>query len=267
MVTRGLIYDIKRFSVNDGPGIRTTVFFKGCPLTCWWCQNPESRSGEIEHISVTRKIGGKEFCRQETIGKSVTVEEVMSEIAKESIFHETSDGGVTFSGGEPLFQPEFLSSLAEACMSSKIHTCLDTSGYCPPEIFRDLIPKIDLFLFDIKVLDREKHIQYAGYPNDDILFNLHQLDDLGISYIIRVPVIPGVNDDRHSMFSLMDYLESFRNPMKEIHLLPYHALARHKLKYLGLAGKMDDTLRINQQDLINLAGEFKQHGYRVKIGG
>jgi len=263
----GLIYDIKRFSVNDGPGIRTTVFFKGCPLACWWCHNPESRSNEVERATLIRKLGDNEFCQQETIGKSVSIEEVMHEIVKDSVFYETSAGGVTFSGGEPLFQPEFLAGLAEACRSEGIHTCLDTSGYCSPGLFRDLIPKIDLFLYDLKILDREKHIHYVGYPNDDILYNLQQLDDTGGDYIIRVPVVPGVNEDRASMLSLLSYLKSFSNRGKEIHFLPYHALARHKFRYLGIGDKMEGTLAVDQQVLINLAGEFEQYGYKVKIGG
>lgn len=267
MSISGIIYDIKRFSVNDGPGIRTTVFFKGCPLACRWCHNPESRSGEIEQATLIRKLGNKEFCQQETIGKSTSIDEVMDEIGKDSVFYETSTGGVTFSGGEPLFQPEFLKALAEACRSEGIHTCLDTSGYCSPQLFRDLIPKIDLFLYDIKILNREEHIHFVGYPNDDILHNLRQLDDAGGNYIIRVPVIPGVNLDKASMSGLLSFLESFSNPMKEIHFLPYHTLARHKFRNLGLMDEMEGTLAVDQQVLVNLATEFEQNGYKVKIGG
>jgi pyruvate formate lyase activating enzyme len=263
----GIIFDIKRFSVNDGPGIRTTVFFKGCPLTCWWCHNPESRSCDPEPISITRKLNGRDFHLQEVVGKKVTVEEVLVEIEKESIFHETSGGGVTFSGGEPLFQPEFLAGLAAACSQRNIHTCLDTSGYCDPGLFRSFIPGIDLFLFDIKILDRDKHVQYMGCPNDDILVNLFQLDRAGGKYIIRVPVIPGINDDRESLDDLGNLLLQLQNPGKEIHFLPYHDLARHKLKNLGMENKMNTAGQVNEPELHKLVAEFERSGYLVRIGG
>src|SRR4030042_6430549 len=121
MVPKGLIFDIKRFAVNDGPGIRPTVFFKGCPLTCWWCHNPESRLCDIENMNITRKLDGKEYFTSETIGKYISVEELLVEIEKDRVFYETSGGGVTFSGGEPVFQPVFLMSLAEECSLRSIH--------------------------------------------------------------------------------------------------------------------------------------------------
>ena len=267
MADRGLIFDIKRFSVNDGPGIRTTVFFKGCPLACWWCHNPESQVCDAESIKVTRKLDGREFYHQETVGKFMTVEEVMTEILKENIFHETSGGGVTFSGGEPLLQPEFLADLARACRLRNIHICLDTSGFCDPCLFSQLISLFDMFLYDIKTMSRDKHVQYTGYPNDEILTNLHLLDDSGTPYIIRVPVIPGVNDDADSMSSLMSFLQSLRNPLKEVHFLPYHPLAGNKLKNLRREDKMDESLRINESELHKFAVEFEHAGYKIKIGG
>lgn len=267
MVNQGLIFDIKRFSVNDGPGIRTTVFFKGCPLNCWWCHNPESRSCDREQITITRKLNGKEFRHQETVGKMLTVEEVMIEILKEAVFYETSGGGVTFSGGEPLLQSEFVADLARECRHMNIHTCLDTSGYCDPCLFRELLPEFDLYLYDVKILDRDKHIHYTGYPNDEILANLKQLDISGVPYIIRVPVIPGVNDDSKSMEELKTYLLSLSHPFKEIHFLPYHPLAGNKLKNLGMEDKMDKSVSVNESELHKLVKEFEQAGFSVKIGG
>jgi|WetSurSiteA1Bulk_404760.scaffolds.fasta_scaffold00024_10 pyruvate formate lyase activating enzyme len=267
MLPEGLIFNIKRFSVNDGPGIRTTVFFKGCPLGCWWCHNPESRSGETEHVTITRTLHGREFCHHEAIGKTVTVEDVLSEIEKERVFYETSGGGVTFSGGEPLLQPDFLVGLAEACRIRDIHTCLDTSGYCEPLLFRDLIPKFDLFLFDIKVLDRSKHILYTGYPNDEILINLRQLDCSATGYIVRIPVVPGINDDEGFRDDLKKLLETLTMSRKEIHLLPYHPLAKSKMKMLGREYKMSDSSELDQRELHKFADSFQQAGYKVKIGG
>jgi len=267
MTDEGLIFDIKRFSVNDGPGIRTTIFFKGCPLDCWWCHNPESRKCEVEEIMTLRKLDGKEFYSREIIGRQVTLKQVMVEIEKEILFYETSGGGVTFSGGEPLMQPAFLSTLADECKRQGIHTCLDTSGYCDPVLFKELIPKFDFFLYDMKLLDRDKHIRYTGSPNDDILVNLLQLDGSGKDYILRMPVIPGVNDDRENINSLKETLKRLTHPLKEIHFLPYHPLAKNKLKRLGLETKMGDSIQVDESKLRKLGIEFEQAGYKVKIGG
>jgi len=267
MTTTGLIFDIKRFSVNDGPGIRTTVFFKGCPLDCRWCHNPESRKCEPEEILTNHKLDGRAFHDKETIGSVVTVRQVMTEIEKENIFYETSQGGVTFSGGEPLLQPEFLSSLADACRFQGIHVCLDTSGYCEPRLFKELIPKFDLFLYDIKLPDRENHIRYTGFPNDDILTNLWALDSSGKDYIIRMPYIPGVNDSREAIDQLKELLKQLTHRLKEIHFLPYHPLAKSKLKRMGLEDKMNGSIQVDELKLGNLVSEFEKTGYRVKIGG
>jgi len=267
MSSVGLIFDIKRFSVNDGPGIRTTIFFKGCPLSCWWCHNPESKECEPQLIETFRKLSNKDYCLKETVGKYVSVDEVMTEIEKEVIFYETSGGGATFSGGEPLMQPEFLSNLADECRVRGIHTCLDTSGYCDTQLFKKFIPKIDLFLFDIKTLDRQKHIKYTGVDNSDILSNLLQLDLSGGKYIIRIPVVPGVNKDKKSMKQIIELLRGLKNPMKEIHLLPYHSLARNKLKRLKMEDKTEIFQEINETELKVLAREFESDGFKVNLGG
>jgi len=262
-----LIFDIKRFSVNDGPGIRTTVFFKGCPLNCWWCHNPESRANEPQLIETFRKLGKKEYCLKETVGKYVSVDEVMTEIKKEMVFYETSGGGVTFSGGEPLMQPEFLLALSDACHAVNIHTCLDTSGYSDKQTFQEFIPRIDLFLFDIKTLDKQKHIHFTGVDNTDILSNLLQLDLSGRKYVIRIPVIPGVNNDKESMIQIIEFLRKLTCLFKEIHLLPYHSLAQSKLRRLKMEDKTGIFTEINEAELRVLAGEFEAYGYKVKIGG
>jgi len=267
MVRTGLIFDIKRFSVNDGPGIRTTVFFKGCPLSCWWCHNPESRLCGIEQVDTTRMLNGKEFLHREIIGRWISVQELMTVIEKETVFYETSGGGATFSGGEPLLQALFLCDLATECRTQGIHTCLDTSGYCDPDMFREMIPQFDLFLFDIKTLDRDQHIRYTGVPNDDILKNLDRLDREAGNYIIRIPFIPGVNDDRKSMRNLGEFLQKLRNPLKEIHFLPFHPMAHNKLKRLGMEDKLGSFHAVNEAELHNFVEEFKLAGFTVKIGG
>jgi pyruvate formate lyase activating enzyme len=264
---KGLIFDIKRFSVNDGPGIRTTIFFKGCPLSCWWCHNPESRVCHVEKISRVRMLAGKEHHKDESIGTYVSVEEIMQEIVKEDIFHETSGGGVTFSGGEPLMQPEFLTALADGCRSRNIHTCLDTTGYCETELFKAFIPKIDLFLYDIKTLNRENHIRYTGIPPDLIIANLHQLSQSGSKFSIRIPVIPGINDDMENIGMIVNLLHGMEHLPEEVHLLPYHPLGKNKLRKMGMEDKMGCIPAPGDAELHKLATVFERIGLKVKKGG
>ncbi|HLO58004.1 MAG TPA: glycyl-radical enzyme activating protein [Bacteroidales bacterium] len=263
----GLIFDIKRFSVNDGPGIRTTVFFKGCPLACRWCHNPESREFCKETMVVVERLGEKEFSRTKEIGTLVSVAEVMREIEKESIFYETSGGGVTFSGGEPLLQPEFLSALTTACRQKGIHTCLDTSGQCETPLFKSMMQHFDLFLYDIKVLDPQSHMRWTGSENGTILNNLKILDASGKTYIIRVPLIPGVNLGRDNIDALLDFAKQLTFPSREIHFLPYHPMGKNKLKKLGIQDTMDENLKVTDEEISAVSGIFGEAGFTVKIGG
>ncbi len=227
----GTIFNIQRFSVNDGPGIRTTVFLKGCPLHCAWCHNPESISPEkdlmlhedrcircgdcvavCEQHAIRSDNGGFVTDREKCIrcgrcldvcyaearvlmGKEVTADEVMAEIVKDTVFFDQSSGGVTFSGGEPLLQHQFLTSLLEACKKKAIHTAVDTSGHIPADILRDVSRSVDLFLYDVKTLDDAVHQKFAGVSNRRILENLRLLIDLGKEIIVRVPIIPEINDN------------------------------------------------------------------------
>lgn len=267
MHSKGLIFDIKRFSVNDGPGIRTTLFFKGCPLTCSWCHNPEGRFCDIEEFEIVRKLDEKEFRHKEVIGKYFSVCDVMLEIEKDAVFYETSGGGVTFSGGEPLMQPEFLLLLAENCALRNIHTSLDTSGYCDSTTFKDIIPKIDLFLFDIKTMDIDQHLKSTGVSNELILANLNILAKSGKDFIIRMPLIPGINNSIDAILKIKDYLKYLPNSRKEIHLLPYHSLAHNKLRRYDMKEKIQQFPAIGDDELNIATHEFGQIGYHVKIGG
>lgn len=266
MHVSGIIFDIRRFSVNDGPGIRTTVFFKGCPLKCRWCHNPESWLSEPETFVIARKFEDKIHRTRETIGRLVTVEEVMHEIEKENIFHETSDGGVTFSGGEPLLQPDFLNALTTACRELGIHTCLDTSGYADRGIFKAALPGCDLVLYDLKIMDRDKHIRFTGYPNDVIIENLQELDHSGIEYYIRIPFVPGVNDNEENMHAVGDMLGKLKGNLVGIDILPYHHMAAGKLKKMGRKPEMKKTT-VNETALQQTVDRFRQLGYAVTIGG
>lgn len=264
---KGLIFDIKRFSVNDGPGIRTTIFFKGCPLSCWWCHNPEGISPETEEVYITEKLDGREKKRKKSVGTLVTVDELINEIEKERVFHETSSGGVTFSGGEPLMQYKFLLKLADECTKRGIHTCLDTSGYVAPDIFKSALNRFDLFLYDIKTLDNLKHIKYTGVSADIILANLFTLSDSGKKFIIRFPVIPGINDFEEDILKIKNLISRLNNEIKELHILPYHAIAKGKYQRFNREFKMNGNIEPDEKRIERLKSEFEETGYTVKIGG
>ncbi len=236
----GLIFDIKRFAVHDGPGIRVTVFFKGCPLQCWWCHNPESRRHAVEEITTRRKLGGVSYRVNEQAGKWMVVEELMQEILKDRIFLEESGGGVTFSGGEPLLQPDFLEAVAAACREEGLHIALDTTGHAPAASLRRILPYTDLFLYDLKHPDGSLHKTYTGVDNRRILKNLRMLLDHGARVRIRIPVIPGINDREEDLAGFEALISSLGPGPEAIDLLPYHRLAAHKYETFGLAYRAGD---------------------------
>ena len=235
---QGIIFDIKRYAVHDGPGIRTTIFMKGCPLNCWWCHNPESISKHIESAKKINTVDGKEFETDVNIGRKISVSEVMKEIEKDSIFHQESGGGVTFSGGEPFLQAAFLHELLTSCKEKGIHTTVDTCGFVKSDTLIKMMNNIDLFLFDIKHLDNEKHIKYTEVSNKLILENLNILMEAKQNIIIRIPVIPNVNNDERYMEELEDYIASLGNQINEVNFLPYHNIASGKYERFGKENKM-----------------------------
>lgn len=264
---KGLIFDIKRFSVNDGPGIRTTVFFKGCPLSCWWCHNPESRSPEPVTCMRSLVLDGISYPSEEITGIEYTVPDILAEAGKDMIFFDESEGGVTLSGGEPLFQPEFCISLLKSLDAEKFHTALDTSGYAPAELFERTFPYTRLFLFDLKIPDEEKHLHYTEVPLNPILENLRLAVESDKEVIIRYPVIPGINDTRQDIGTLKNILKGFDGKIREIHLLPYHASAAAKYRRFGIENRMDKTKSLERKDLEGLKNELMSAGLKVLIGG
>lgn len=188
----GVVFDIKRFAVHDGPGIRTTVFLKGCPLRCRWCHNPESLEASPCELPKTYHIGTSTFTEMETVGREMSVEELMRELRKEKVFMDESGGGVTFSGGEPLFQPAFLKEMLMACKAEGMHTVVDTSGYAASTVLDSILPFTDLFLFDLKIIDTEIHSHWTGVGNSIILANFDRLISAGARVRVRIPLIPGV---------------------------------------------------------------------------
>jgi pyruvate formate lyase activating enzyme len=299
---KGLVFNIQRFSVSDGPGIRTTVFLKGCPLHCKWCHNPESISPDEQLVlradrcvrcgdcfalcknhAVRRVNGGfttiRDLCvecsecievcnaeAREIAGKEMSKNEVMKEVEKDVIFYEQSGGGVSFSGGEPLLQHEFLQALLEACREKGIHTVVDTAGFTSPDILKKVSAFVDLFLFDLKTLDEQKHREFTGVSNSLILGNLKRLAEWKKQTIVRIPIIPGVNDDPVSIRQSGAFVASLGN-VSEIHLLPYHTIGVEKYKRLGMEYVMEQTVPPSADDLSTIVKELRNYVSTVSIGG
>lgn len=258
MILKATIFDIERNSYVDGPGIRTTVFFKGCNLRCAWCHNPESQSPKPQMMFYKNKCTGCGKCKEkcpnhlescelcgkctlycphdarEICGKEYTVDEVMREILKDKAFYDHSGGGVTFSGGECMLQIDFLEEILKVCKENGIHTAVDTAGHVPYEYFERILPYTNLFLYDVKCYDSEKHKKYTGVRNELILENLKKLLATGKSVWVRIPIIPTVNDTVEEIQRIKAYISSCGKPEK-IELLPYHAMGEHKFEALGKA--------------------------------
>lgn len=261
---KGIVFDIKRYALHDGPGIRTTVFLKGCPLSCWWCHNPE---GILEIPEEVIKYRGEEKIGTEIIGQEMSVEKLMKEIEKEVIFYDESSGGVTFSGGEPLMQFEFLKAMLNACQQNNIHTAVDTSGYAPFDQIEAIIPDVDLFLFDLKVMDNKLHQKYTGTDNILIIENLKKLDKKDIKTVIRFPVIPGITDTKKNINQIKIFLQNLKN-IHEIDLLPYHRFAEKKYLKLNREYKMAKTVsgnheKNNKSRMDSLVRTFEAIGWKV----
>ncbi len=302
--THGLVFDIRKFSLHDGPGIRTTIFFKGCPLNCWWCHNPESQSpapevmlwearcircgtcvstcaleaiqsgpdGQGYHtdrdvcIVCGSCVGTCAANARELVGKRMTVSEVMHEIERDVAFFEESGGGVTFSGGEPLAQRQFLAELLQDCKALEIHTAVDTSGYTPWKALDSIRANVDLFLFDLKLMDDARHRQLTGVPNGLILHNLRALSERGHHIILRVPVIPGVNDDPANLHAIAEFAEDLPH-VERVDLLPYHHSAVGKYERLGKAYHLADTRPPSDEHMSAIRRLMEEHNLAVKIGG
>jgi len=301
LMTTGIIFNIQRYSIHDGPGIRTTVFLKGCPLNCWWCQNPESQLSGQEmvfwedrcigcgacalncpskaiQIKVGKPVTNKNRCdlcgecsrlcpaqAREIIGSKITVDEVIKEIEKDLIFYEESGGGVTFSGGEPLSQSGFLEILLEGCKEKKIHTAVDTSGYIPWKILERISSKVDLFLYDLKIMDDKRHKRYTGASNELILENLRRLSLIHSNIFVRFPVIPGINDNDQNIKGMGEFLSSLK--ITQIDLLPYHYIGIDKYRRLERTYKLVDIRPPSEVRLSEISMILKKFNLKVKLRG
>lgn len=232
MLIQGTIFDIKRFAMHDGPGIRTTVFLKGCPLGCSWCHNPESQP---LGVSVFEGRGGTV-----QVGRLATVDAILCEIERDTVFFDESDGGVTFSGGEPLAQPEFLLALLAGCGELGLHRTVDTSGYAPREVLLAAAAHTDLFLYDIKLLDDDAHREHTGVGVGLILDNLRSLCETRVSIRLRFPVIPGITDTAENVEALASLVRSLPRRLP-VDCLPYHAAAMDKYPRFGMEIPLPDT--------------------------
>jgi pyruvate formate lyase activating enzyme len=265
---QGLIFSVKRYSIHDGPGIRVTFFMKGCPLSCLWCHNPEGISPERETVVQTRRMGEKEFSDNEEVGKYYSVNDIIEILEKDRIFLQQSHGGVTFSGGEPMMQPEFLLDALKACKANGYHTAVDTSGYSSPESFLSIISFTDLFLFDIKHLDALRHTEFTGASNIGILDNLRMIVNGGKDVMLRIPLIPGKNDDMENLKAVRELIRSLKcENLRKINLLPFHKIGKAKYKKFNVPYQMNDTEQPSPERMRELKAFFEETGIKVKIGG
>ncbi len=299
METFGTITDIKRFAIHDGPGIRVTVFFKGCPLTCWWCHNPEciDFSPQLIHYE-NRCMGCLEcvrvcpagalekggnfpilhrekciYCREceevcptgavEVVGRKVSVRYLIREVEKDLPFMHDSGGGLTLSGGEPLAQPDFAEALLREAKERGIHTAVDTCGHVPFSVIERVCPLTDLFLYDLKFMDREKHRRYTGVSNELILENLEKLANRGARVQVRIPVLPGINDSE--MEDMAEWLSL--KGIEDVALLPYHKAGEVKYRRLGMPYRLKDLRPPSAEQLQEIKVLFESKGIRVKVGG
>jgi pyruvate formate lyase activating enzyme len=298
----GIVFNIQHFSVNDGPGIRTTIFLKGCRLHCPWCHNPESislsreialrterciRCGECitvcRHHAISSENGSytihRDLCAKcgrcvdvcvtearTAVGQEMTIKALMDEIRKDAIFFHQSGGGVTFSGGEPLLQHEFLLDLLKVCRWEGIHTTVDTTGFTTAAILESIAEYTDLFLYDLKLLNDVKHREFTGVSNQQILENLRLLAEWKKKVIVRMPLIPTVNDDVESIQALGSFVGSLQT-IKEIHILPYHQSGIEKYQRIGSEYTMASLTAPSQDVLHSAVRTLNQYVPHVRVGG
>ena len=295
MEQKGLVFNIQKFSIHDGPGVRTTVFLKGCPLRCKWCANPESQSNKVQMmydsekcqrclscvkacpenaVSLAedgkiridhKKCTGCLECEKVCPGRALShegdwksVKEVFDVCVQDEIFYEDSGGGVTISGGEGMVQPEFVISLVDMLQEKGIHTAIETTGSVASEVFKKVAPKFDLLLFDVKHYDSEKHRAGTAVGNELIVENLRWAHSQGIEILPRLPVIPGFNDSLEDAAGIAELLKDIG--LNRIQLLPFHQMGERKYEFLGREYELKDVQMLHREDLTEYREKFTEAG-------
>ena len=301
---QGVIFNIQHYSIHDGPGIRTTVFIKGCPLRCLWCQNPESQLLQPEVFFNQEKCVGcgqcvvvcpcgaieiqegkartnRERCKgrgkcaevcpyeaRSLMGRHVTAGEVFHEVAKDEVFYESSGGGVTLSGGEPLAQPEFAAAILRLCKKAGLHTAVDTCGYAAWETVKEVLQYADLVLFDFKHMEPAKHQEYTGVPNRLILENAKRIyRELRRSMWARIPVVPGYNSTKENIRATAEFISRELGSRVKVHLLPYHKMGEVKYKRLEREDGVLHIEPLEEEKMEELKKIVESFGLETVIGG
>jgi len=298
----GLVFNVQKYSLHDGPGIRTTVFLKGCPLCCAWCHNPESQSARTEIVVVENRCAACGECRRacpfgraatgkgpmptdaaeclvcgqcaeacptgarQMIGERRTVAEIMEAVLRDRIFYEDSGGGVTFSGGEPLTQPAFLKAMLEACRAEGLRTAVDTCGFACTDVLLDVAGLSNLVLYDLKLMDDARHRQYTGVSNAPILANLRALARAHQNIWLRVPVIPGINDREEDWQAAAGFAAGLQG-IRQVNILPYHKLGLFKSRRMNHPYALESVEPPSLERMERAAEIFRQRGLMVKKGG
>lgn len=298
-----LIFDIKRYAINDGPGIRIAIYFKGCPLRCAWCHNPESQIPKVQKMYTASKCIGAQDCIEvcpedalkltsegiitdyercslcglcadacptkaiEMSGKLYNQDELLQIIERERIHIEHSEGGVTFSGGEPLMYPDFLISMLKACGEKNLHRTVDTCGNAPSKTLLKVAEHTDLFLYDLKLMDSVQHKKWTGVDNRLILENLRILSENGANLNIRIPFIQNVNTSKSEITKMARFIAALPGKTPLISLLPYHNIAAHKYAKLGSDYEEFEMKEPTEEEINSAVDIFTMRGIEVEVGG
>jgi len=302
-MSTGLIFDIKKYAINDGPGIRMTVFFKGCNLACEWCHNPESMSPKVQKMYNASKCIGASKCLDncpnnaleltsegiitnydlcnlcgicaevcptkafEMLGLNIPISELMKQIDNEAIFFDQSGGGVTFSGGEPLMHSDYLLEALKECGKRFYHRVVDTTAFAKQEILLEVAKHTEFFLIDLKVMDSQKHKEFTGVTNEKIRSNIVELAKTNCEIIFRIPLIKEVNDDEENIINTAKFMNSLKGSRNIINLLPYHSIAENKMIKLGIHTDFIEFEEPDEKSINSIISLFKDYKIVAKIGG